>query len=122
MIDQEIPVTTTTAPSVAAIIPTDQDNHVYAYETTSGDDWARFIAEIHAGDNAIEMDNEMYFYWLEGLPPIYMGRSGAGRDSLAPLGASGLFGFAEGRENIVDFWEQGKRYFCRGSQRMNMRA
>lgn len=94
---------------------------VYAYETTSGNDWTRFIGDMHSG-HVVEIDEEMLDYWLEALPPIYMGRTGLERESLAPLGAHHLFGFAEGRDKIVDFWQQGGRSFCRQSDRVNLRA
>lgn len=90
----------------------------YAYETTNGDLWGRFIAEMHGG-TPVAIDEEMYYYWLEVLPPVYMGRRDAGRDSLAPAHATHLFGFCEGYDRIVDFWRDGDTYHCRQSERMS---
>lgn len=69
------------------------------------DGWDAFIAEMHSG-RVFECDEEMYYYWLEVLPPAWMNRSIS-----TPVGPRRTFGFAEGEEKVVAFWTQAGRYF-----------
>lgn len=83
---------------------------VHRYSDESPDAWAEFIKIMRSGE-VFECDEEMFYYWLEVLPPVYMGR----RVEL-PSGriVKASFGFAEGREQVVAFWQEGERYFgCR---------
>ena len=65
-------------------------------------------------------DNELSMYWLEVLPPIYM-------NEIQKVSIDGVvfdrkcsFGFAEGRETIVDFWPAGNgNYWSKRSNRLN---
>ena len=72
-----------------------------------------FIAAMESG-KPFEMDEESWYYWLEVLPPVYMGRT--------VLLANGEtvkahFGFAEGAEIITAFWKSDGRYFgCRTNE------
>jgi hypothetical protein len=69
-----------------------------------------FLAAMQSG-RPFEMDEESFYYWLEVLPPAYMGRI-----VKLPNGWSirAFFGFAEGEEQITAFWRQDGRYFgCR---------
>jgi hypothetical protein len=65
----------------------------------------------------------MFDYWLEVLPPVYL-------HAVVPVIIDGVtynkrcsFGFAEGRETIVDFWrnmdDDKGIYFCKRSNRLN---
>lgn len=79
---------------------------VWTYEH----DFAEFIPVMRSGD-VFECDEEMFDYWLEVLPPVYMSKVVA-----LPNGQTvkAAFGFAEGAEEVVAFWRSGGRYFgCR---------
>lgn len=56
----------------------------------------------------VEVDEELFFYYLEILPPVFMYRTLYVAGSLRRIS----FGFAEGAERITAFWEEGNRYFC----------
>ena len=84
---------------------------VHKYECTS-EEWKEFINAMHSGEK-FECDEEMFFYWLEVLPPIFMSRE----ITFLP-GHEGHrmycdFGFAEGEDYITVFWRdpEGKRFF-----------
>ena len=82
-----------------------------------------FCAARETG-NRVEVDRELFDYFLEVLPPIHMGywvelRNGKG--DYYPRWAS--FGFAEGAERVTAFWsgsvtEKG-RYFAQLTQEIN---
>lgn len=52
-----------------------------------------------AEGQTIEVDEEVFDYFLDVLPPRYQGR--------------GCFAFAEGAEPFRFFWRRGGKYFCR---------
>ena len=86
---------------------------VYRYDDPAPGAWKEFIAAMHSGQ-VFECDDEMWYYWLEVLPPVYMGRT-----VLLPDGSSvpAAFGFAEGIEHITAFWRMGGRFYgCRTDQ------
>ena len=72
---------------------------MYTYEN----DFAAFVAARNEGE-LCEVDEEMYYYWLEVLPPVRMPahnvpmRGGLFLKSCAFL-------FAEGQELCTAFWE-----------------
>ena len=73
-------------------------------------EWDGFIAAMHSGE-VFECDQEMYYYWLEVLPPAYLKNP-----VTLPNGEQvrADFGFAEGPELITVFWRKGERFFgCR---------
>lgn len=84
---------------------------VYCYQSrTEPAAWREFIEVMHSGQ-PFECDEEMFFYWLEVLPPVLWG----GNVTL-PNGqrVRASFGFAEGAEPITAFWKDKGRYFgCR---------
>lgn len=64
------------------------------------EDWKDRIARITAPGSVQEGDEETYWYFLEVLPPRYMG--------------GGVFGFGEGADPVRLFWKTPPgRYFCR---------
>ena len=93
---------------------------IYTYEN----DFAQFVKD-NDGSRVLRIDEEMYYYWLEVLPPVYMGE-------VVPVVIDGVtynrrctFGFAEGREPITDFWVSGREpktgeivRFCKKSTRI----
>ena len=88
---------------------------IHKYEC-SKQDWKDFIEAFNSG-RTLEIDQEMFMYWLEVLPPIYM------HEVIEIEGVRKFcdFGFAEGLEPIKDFWKVGNRFFCKKSERMNSR-
>lgn len=92
--------------------PTRATVHCYG---AGGDAWSEFIAAMHSGQVA-EIDEAMYYYWLEVLPPAWMGRMATLPDGRQ---VRANFGFAEGRERIVAFWEDGERFFCCQTMEVN---
>ena len=63
-----------------------------------GEQWAGMIARISTPAFAAEIDEETYGYFLDVLPPRWMGQG---------------FMFAEGAEALRYFWEADGRFFCR---------
>ncbi len=79
-----------------------------------------FITAMRSGE-VIEIDAEMYDYWLGVLPPVQMG----GTLLMPPTGQPRevAFGFAEGWERIVGFWhEDFRRFYCQQSIVTNTRG
>lgn len=60
--------------------------------------WAGMIASISTPGRAAEIDEETYDYFLDVLPPRWMGEG---------------FMFAEGAEALRYFWKANGRCFCR---------
>jgi hypothetical protein len=76
--------------------------------------WDEFIKAMNSGE-VIEIDEAMFDYWLEVLPPIYMGRAVTVAGQTRRLS----FGFAEGYDYITAFWRDGGRFFCARTEEMN---
>lgn len=74
------------------------------------DHWKEFIAQMHSGET-LEVDSDIFYYFLGVLPPIFMRKVIDGQRY--------SFGFAEGAESIVGFWEEKGRFFCRDLGIMN---
>jgi hypothetical protein len=62
-----------------------------------------------------EVDEEMFYYFLEVLPPVYMGKNVEVKGQMRRV----AYGFAEGFEEVVVFWTEGTRYFCAKTSTMN---
>lgn len=77
--------------------------------------WDEFIAAMHSGA-PVEIDEEMFFNWLEVLPPVHMGRRVTFPDGTT---VHASFGFAEGAEEVTAFWREGTRFFCRRTETIN---
>jgi len=80
---------------------------------------AAFCAARDAG-NKVEVDQELFDYFLEVLPPVHMNYRATLPDGQV-IQAS--FGFAEGWEKVTAFWQgQGEmrgKYFAQRTQEMN---
>lgn len=89
------------------------EDKVYRFESTP-EEWKGFINVMRSG-LTVQIDEEMYFYWLEVLPPAYMGRVRKidvldnGIFELVPC----AFGFAEGIDYITDFWKKDGKFYCK---------
>lgn len=78
------------------------------------DAWNQFLAARDAG-GVVEIDQGIFNYFLDVLPPVYMGR-------IVEVGGvmrRVSFGFAEGAETITAFWKEGGRFFCQRTKDMN---
>lgn len=82
------------------------------------ENWAEFIAAENRGEQ-LEVDEDIFDYFLEVLPPVYMYRTVE-----LPNGTQvrTTFGFAEGAEPVTAFWKLDGRYFCQRTKEMNPRA
>lgn len=83
---------------------------IYRYDGDLKD----FAKALHARET-LQIDEEMFYYWLEVLPPAYMNKEQTIDGKL--VGCS--FGFAEGTDYITDFWRRGEACFCKLSDRMS---
>lgn len=63
-----------------------------------GEIWSDMIRRTGVPGNAAEIDEETYDWFLDCLPPKWMGRG---------------FAFAEGAEPLRYFWRADTRFFCR---------
>lgn len=61
-------------------------------------EWKDFLKGMNSG-LAVWIDKDMYYYWLECIPPIYMG-------------SGWQFGFCEGSGNVIDFWKFEDKFYC----------
>jgi hypothetical protein len=70
--------------------------------------WAEFIEAMGSGQR-FEVDEEMFDYWMDVLPPVLMNQNilfFPGRKGI-PTPVS--FGFAEGADYITVFWVDGPK-------------
>lgn len=77
--------------------------------------WREFIAEKNSG-RRVEISREIYDYYLGILPP-------ATRGVAYELDGEKIisdFGFAEGRERIVAFWEDAGKLYCQRTKCLNI--
>ncbi|MCP4262791.1 MAG: DUF1419 domain-containing protein [Planctomycetes bacterium] len=82
--------------------------------------WQEFITAMHSGER-FQVDRDMWYYWLEVLPPILMNE-----DITFLPGYEGHpmfvnFGFAEGTEPITVFWTNADntKYFGQRTKKIN---
>jgi hypothetical protein len=88
---------------------------VYTYEN----DFAQFVRD-NDGTQVLRIDEEMYYYWLEALPPVYMDKIREVEIDGAIFKKRCSFGFAEGTETVTDFWRNGSdAFFCKRSKTIN---
>ena len=95
------------------------ERKIHRYGDGGGPGWADFLAAMHSGEEA-EIDEEMFYYFLEVLPPIFMNRTVRVGGELRRVD----FGFAEGADFVTYFYTSPdkKRFFCRRSNVMNLEA
>ena len=92
---------------------------IHKYECTTPE-WGEFINAMHSGEQ-FEVDEEMFFYWLEVLPPIFMGEAITYLPGHEGHTMRCDFGFAEGAEPITVFWRDlpNKKYFGQRTEKIN---
>lgn len=81
--------------------------------------WREFILEMQSG-RTLEIDESIFFYWLEVLPPVYMNKCKMidVLDNGKEIEVDCSFGFAEGHSLIIDFWKSEGRFFCKQSKEL----
>lgn len=87
---------------------------------TYENDFAKFLTARDAGER-VEVDVEMFDYFLDVLPPVYMSRMATLPDGMQ---VRATYGMAEGWEPITAFWrERGDdgelRYFAQRTAEIN---
>lgn len=91
---------------------------IFKYQC-SREKWEEFI-NLWDQKLPILIDYEMYMYWLEVLPPVYMNKKQKVTINDAIFEKNCDFGFAEGFDYVVDFWKVSEDvYCCLKSNRMN---
>lgn len=94
--------------------------------TYTKDNWNEMIKAMHSGET-IEINEDVYEYFLEVLPPVYMNK----KKVIDGLTRTVNFGMCEGMEKIVDFWTDRTlqpddsinwSYFCKQSNDWNPRG
>lgn len=89
-------------------LPTPVPGKVHRYDDPDPGAWQAFIDAMCSGER-FECDEEMYYYWLEVLPPVFMHRE----ITFLPGHEGHLmrvdFGFAEGAEPVTVFWRSPDR-------------
>jgi len=97
----------------------DTFDKVYSH-ACSREDWQEFIRVMHSGQ-PFEVDEEMWEYWLEVLPPVLMNKEITFMPGHEGHPVKVDFGFAEGNEQVTVFWRSpdGKRYFGQRTARVN---
>ena len=81
---------------------------------TYENDFKDFVDEKASG-RTFQIDEEMFYYWLETLPPIYMSKE----QEIDGKKVNCSFGFAEGTEFITDFWREKGNFYGKTSNRLN---
>lgn len=69
---------------------------------------AAFHAEVAKGGK-VEVDEGLFDYYLDVLPPRFMGRTVTLADGST---RHVLFGFGEGGDPTIAFWKEGGRHFA----------
>ncbi len=93
---------------------TTQIKKIYTYQH----DFQEFIQALDSKE-PLALDSEMFDYFLEVLPPIYMNKKQLIEIDGAKIIKNCSFGFAEGRDYVIDFWRDSEIYFCKRSNRLN---
>ena len=93
---------------------------IYRKSECEGGKWTEFIAAMNSG-NEFEIDEEMFDYWLNVLPPVFMNRTINWVPCHEGQPMKVDFGFAEGAEPITVFWRSpdGRRIFGQQTHKIN---
>ena len=82
--------------------------------THTMEDLASLFTERDLGGR-VKIDEGVFDYFLEVLPPIYMGQQVMIDEVMIYVD----FGFAEGAEEVVAFWQEGGDFYCQNTGQMN---
>lgn len=92
---------------------------IYSYDNHTLEEWQEFIRGMNNSE-LLRIDESMFYYWLEVLPPVYMYQKQLVEIDGVKYVKNCIFGFAEGAETVIDFWKSGEGvYFCKRSDRFN---
>lgn len=102
----------------ALILEPEQDVPCVYQRACSPEQWQEFLTVMKSGQ-PVEIDADMFYYWLEVLPPAWMSE----RRLVGGKMRKCSFGFAEGYEAITAFWSETTalhpRYFCQRTAEIN---
>ena len=105
-----------------ALVSEDLAAHPEARSTPEVFTLAR-IAEFCAArdtDRRVEVSEDLWFYFLEVLPPVHMNYQACVQDRCgARINRWVAFGFAEGAELVTAFWREDGRYFAQLTNERN---
>ena len=98
-----------------------QSSYVFTMDTI------RQFCEARDTGRRVEVDAELWYYFLEVLPPVHMGYRATVRNAAGDgdISIQASFGFAEGCEPVTAFWQghgtmlEGGRFFCQRTKEMN---
>ncbi len=87
----------------------------------SDEEWKEFITIMQSG-NKFEIDEDMYNYWLDVIPPVFMNKYITFFPGYEGTQMKVDFGFAEGIEYIVIFWRNtnGDKFFGQRTNKINI--
>jgi hypothetical protein len=83
---------------------------VYTRETRPG-----FFEALGRGDR-VQVDQQIFDWFLDILPPVFMGRV---VDLIDGSSQYALYGFAEGAAIITAFWSSKQRFYAQYTNRMS---
>ena len=92
---------------------------IYNYKCST-DAWGEFMKVMLSGER-FEIDEKMFYYWLEVIPPVFMNREiNYLPDNEGPQQRVD-FGFAEGAEAITVFWRdlEKRRFYGQRTNEIN---
>lgn len=91
----------------------------YNYNCTT-EQWQDFIKAMNSGER-FQVDEEMFYYWLEVLPPVFMNREITFLPGHEGHRMYVSFGFAEGAEPITVFWvdPSDKHFYGQQTKKIN---
>lgn len=72
------------------------------------ENWAETLEGLDSG-KAVEVSPEVFDYFLEVLPPVFMNKKVKLLDGTE---VQADFGFAEGSEEVKAFWKSGGKYYA----------
>jgi len=96
-------------------------NKIYTADNAQA--WREFAAARNTG-NVVEVDQYIFEYFLDVLPPVLINERityQPANPELNPVIRYVLFGHAEGAETVTMFWREKGRCFCQRSTMINPR-
>lgn len=80
------------------------------------EDWKEYERKL-AANEVIEIDWELWDYYLNVLPPHFMNRHVTFLPGMEGIPLRVDFGFCEGADLITCFWRESGRYFCQKTEK-----
>lgn len=79
------------------------------------ENWKEMLEAMDSGKQ-VEVGEDVFDYFLEVLPPVFMFKKFTFKDGQT---VKASYGFAEGCEPIRVFWSEGGKSYCRKSEVLN---